>query len=213
MKKLFRYIKIPLILVALVAITFFILQRVKLLPSFSDWFKEKPILIDNTPLVITQIKTIALLNTASLYKEMVIDSVSLQKADLPAVFYPLTFSTEPVSYKKELVLIVKGKATAGINLKNLPDSNVFVQDDSVSLKLPRPAITDFFINPSDTETFYELGKWTGEEVTAVKAIARRRLQEEAARQNLLEKAADKARSVLESFLRSSGFTKINIQFY
>lgn len=213
LKKLFRYLKVPLILIALVTITFFILQKVKLLPSFSDWFKEKPILIDNTPLVITQIKTIALLNTASLYKEMVIDSVSIQKADLPAVFYPLTFSTEPVSYKKELVLIVKGKATAGINLKNLPDSNVYVKDDSVSLKLPRPTITDFFINPSDTETFYELGKWTGDEVTAIKAIARRRLQEEATRQNLLEKAADKAHEVLTDFLKASGFTRITISFY
>ena len=213
MKKVFRYLRLPLLIVCLAAVGFFLLQKIKVIPSFSDWFKEKPILIDNTPLVITQIKSIALLNTASLYKEMVIDSFHIQQADLPAVFYPLTFSPAPVSYKKELVLVVKGKATAGINLKNLPDSNIFVQDDSVSLKLPRPVITDFFINPSDVETFYEQGKWTNEEVTAVKAIARRQLQQEANRQNLLGKAADKAQSVLTSFLQASGFTKITIRFY
>jgi hypothetical protein len=143
----------------------------------------------------------------------VIDSFSTQKTNLPMVFYPLAIAPQSVTTKKELVLIVKGKVTAGINLKNLPDSNVFVQDDSVSLQLPRPRITDFFINPSDVETFYEQGKWTNEEVVAVKAIARRQLQQEADRQQLLNKAADKARQVLTNFLQASGFTKIRIQFY
>lgn len=213
MKLVPRPIKYIFIIGASAAILYFAALKMKVIPSFGEWFKAKPVLIDNTPLVITQIKTLALLNTASLYKELVIDSTIIKKADLPTVFYPFTYAPTPVAYKKQLVLIIKGKATASINLRNLPDSNVYVKNDSVSLKLPYPTITDFFINPSDTETFLEEGKWSNEEVTAVKLIARRRLQEEANKQRLLQKAAEKAKSILEQFLTASGFKKITVTFY
>ena len=110
-------------------------------------------------------------------------------------------------------MIRKGKITAGIDLKNLPDSNVFVKDDSVRLFLPGPKITDVFINPSGTETFYENGQWSNDEVVAVKKAARNRLLAEAGKQQLLQKAAAKAKAVLEQFLRLSGFKKITIIFY
>jgi hypothetical protein len=191
----------------------FIFQRLHILPSFSNWFKPKPVLIDNTPLVITQIKSIALLNTATLYKEMVIDSISVKQVTLPMVFYPFTLTPKPLELRKQIVLIINGKITAGIDLKNMADSNVFVMNDSVRLNLPKPRITDIFINPSATETFYESGEWSNEEVIAVKQIARNRLIVEAGRQQLIQKAATKAKTVIEKFLRLSGFKKINIQFY
>lgn len=212
MKRLYHIIRRPLIVILLLFGILFIFQRLHLIPSFSNWFKQKPVLIDNTPLVITQVKTIALLNTATLYKEMVLDSVIIQKTDLPIVFYPFTLTPKPLELRKEIVLIINGKITAGMDLKNMADSSVFVRDDSVRLQLPRPIITDIFINPSGTETFYEDGKWSNEEVIAVKQTARSRLLSEAAKQHLIERAATKARLVLTQFLQLSGFKKINIIF-
>lgn len=212
MKRFYHIIRRPLILILLVLAILLIFQRLHILPSFSSWFKPKPVLIDNTPLVITQVKSIALLNTATLYKEMVIDSVNISYTTLPLVFYPFTFTPKPMELRKEIVLIINGKITAGINLKNLADSNVFVKEDSVRLFLPRPKITDIFINPSGTETFYEKGNWSNEEMIAVKQIARTRLIAEAGKQQLLQKAATKAIAVLEQFLRMSGFKKVTIIF-
>lgn len=213
MKRFYHIIRRVLLLVLLVLAIIFVFERLHILPSFNTWFKPRPVLIDNTPLVITQVKSIVLLNTATLYKEMVIDSVSISQSTLPLVFYPFTLAPKPMELRKEIVLIINGKITAGIDLKNLPDSNVFVKDDSLRLLLPKPKITDVFINPSGTETFYEDGEWSNEEVIAVKQIARIRLLAEAEKQHLLQKAADKAQAVLEQFLRLSGFKKITILFY
>ena len=107
-------------------------------------------------------------------------------------------------------MIIKGRVTAGIDLKNVSDKDVFVQDDSVSIKMPAAKITDVFLNPSGIETFYEQGSWSNEEVTLVKQSARRKLLAEADRQQLLKKANAKAKAVLEQFLRAAQFKKINI---
>jgi len=160
--------------------------------------------------VIKEIKAIAELNTATMYQEIVLDSVAISSSPVPVMINPFSFSPRPVILKKEIVLIIKGRVTAGIDLKNISDKEVFVQDDSVSIKMPAAKITDVFLNPSGIETFYEQGSWSNEEVTLVKQSARRKLLAEADRQQLLKKANIKARAVLEQFLRAAQFKKINI---
>jgi len=211
MKKTDTCIGRMLLLAFVTAVLVLLVQRMHWLPDFGNWFKAKPALIDNTPLVIKEIKAIAELNTVTMYQELIIDSVTYVPSKIPLIVNPFTFGIQPILTRKELVLVVKGRVKAGINLQNLGDKNVFVKDDSVSLTLPHAVITDVFLNPSGIETFYENGEWSNEEVIAVKQSARRKLLQEADRQRLLQRADDKARLVLEHFLRAAKFTKITIR--
>ena len=59
----------------------------------------------------------------------------------------------PIPEKRTLVLIVKGKVIAGIDLKTLTEKDLYVKDDSVSITLPAAKILEVITNPSDIETF------------------------------------------------------------
>lgn len=174
-----------------------LLQKFNLLPSFREIFKTQQVSIDETPLVIQQIRSIAELNTASLYHEFVIDST------VPSII-PLQ------SLKKRLVLIAKGKVTAGVNLQLLDSSRMFVKGDSVSIQLPGAAVTGVELNPSSFETFYENGRWSGAEVSAVKMKARQILIKEATRRKLVKSANENAKRTVTDFLHAAGFTRINV---
>ncbi|MES2777670.1 MAG: DUF4230 domain-containing protein [Bacteroidota bacterium] len=210
MKRFYNLIRRPLVLVLMVLLIILLFQRLQIFSGIGNWFKAKPVLIDNTPLVIKEIKSIAELNTATMYQEIVVDSSSITSSSVPVMINPFSLVPRPVVMKKEIVLIIKGRVTAGIDLKNLSDKEVFVEDDSVSIAMPPARITDVFLNPSGIETFYEEGTWTNEEVTLVKESARRKLLAEAGRQQLLQKADAKARAVVEQFLRAAQFKKIHI---
>lgn len=210
MKTIYNWIRRPLILVLLVLIILFIFQKLSIFSGIGNWFKAKPVLIDNTPLVIKEVKAIAELNTATMYQELVVDSTAISSSPTPVMINPFSMIPRPVIMKKEIVLIVKGRVTAGISLKNLSEKEVFVKDDSVSITIPPATITDVFINPSGIETFYESGTWSNEEVVLVKESAKRKLIAEAERQQLLQKADAKAKAVIEQFLKAAQFKKINI---
>ena len=210
MKTIYNWIRRPLILVLLVLIILFIFQKLSIFSGIGNWFKAKPVLIDNTPLVIKEVKAIAELNTATMYQELVVDSTAISSSPSPVMINPFSMIPRPVIMKKEIVLIVKGRVTAGISLKNLSEKEVFVKDDSVSITIPPATITDVFINPSGIETFYESGTWSNEEVVLVKESAKRKLIAEAERQQLLQKADAKAKAVIEQFLKAAQFKKINI---
>lgn len=175
----------------------FILQRVNILPGFKSLFRIQQVSIDKTPILIKEIRAIAELNTASLFHEFAIDSTQ------PSII-PLN------ALKKRIVLIAKGKITAGVDLHSLDSARVYIQDDSVRIRLPKAAITTVELNPSSFETFFENGRWSGSEVVAVKMKARKILLEEAQRRGLTNKADEKAREVMKDFLGAAGFKKVNV---
>ena len=211
--RLFVWLKKPLILIVLVLSIILILQQIHILPSLKNWFKPKPVLIDNTPLVITKIKTIAQLNTAQLYAEVVVDSTVITRTGIALdVMRNINILPVPELPQKKLVLIAKGRVIAGIDMQLLNPEDVFAKEDSVSLLLPAPAILGVITNPADFETFTEDGTWSNTDVQLVKAGARRKLLQAAADQHLLQQAGNRSKAVLEQFLRTSGFTKVNIQF-
>lgn len=181
-------------MVLLLVIIIFLFKR---LNFFGGWFRSKPLLIDNTPLVIKEIKAISDLNTATLYQEIIVDSVAKSA---------ITFAA-----KRQIVLIIKGKVIAGIQLQKIEDKDVLVKGDSVWVLLPPATIREVIINPSNIETFYEFGKWSNEEITMLKLSARNKLLEEAIGKKLLEKADINARSVIEQFLRAAQFKKIVVE--
>lgn len=190
---IFRLIKKPLLILLLVLLVIFLLKRMNV---FSGLFASKPLVIDKTPLVIKEVKSIGELNTATLYQEIVVDSVA------PS---PIRFAA-----KREIALILKGKVTAGIDLQRLADEDVYVKDDSVRVFLPPAVIREVIINPTGVETFYEFGRWTNEEITQLKLSGKNKLLLYASQSKLLEKADTKARMIIEAFLQAAGFKKINV---
>jgi hypothetical protein len=109
------------------------------------------------------------------------------------------------------VLIAKGRVLAGTNLQQLSADNFTINNDTITLRLPRAVILETIINPSDFETFEEHGAWSEAEVQAVKATARRKIVERALQRNILQKADKKAKAIMESFLLNAGYKVVYVQ--
>ena len=206
-KKLTKYLL--LILLLLVAIWLF--HRIKWLPSFSNLFKSEPLEIENTAIVIKEINALAQLITITAYNEVVIDEVIKGNSLFNNPVVPTLLNIPDLKYAdKKLVLIGKGRVLAGVDLTKLTYKDVLVKGDSVSVKLPKALILQAIINPSDFDTFEETGTWTDAEVRAVKIKLRDKLIITVLRQNILQKASDKAKLLMENFLTAAGFKKVNV---
>lgn len=200
-----------LVLVLLVLAVLILFQRIKWIPSFGDWFKSKSVEIENTAIVIKEINALSQLITVTAYNEVVIDEVIKGSSLFNNPVVPTLLNVPDLKYAdKKLVLVGKGKVLAGIDLANLTDKDIFVNGDSVSMKLPKAMILQVIINPSGYDTFEETGTWTDAEARAVKLKLRDKLIITVLRQNILQKAADKAKLLMENFLNSLGFKKVTV---
>jgi hypothetical protein len=188
-----------------IAIIYFILVRLDILPSLQNIFSSKPVTIDNTPVFIKEVKNIAQLMTVMSYDEVVIDSSKTKAVALPTLLFP----SSGVQTNK-LVIIARGKIIAGIDLLQLDEKKIFIKDDSISVTLPKVKILNAIANPSDYEIFTEEGSWTADEVNTVKVRAREKMIARSIQQGVLQKAAIKSKSIMESFLRSAGFKRIAV---
>jgi len=206
-KRLVRFI----VLMLLILIGIYAMQRKQLLGSFADIFKSQQVEIDNTVILVKEINNLAELITISAYNEIAIDSTkkgwSLFNNPLIPALLNLPILKKP---EHKLVLIGKGKILAGVNLAKLSTTDVFIQKDSVALMLPRAEIFQVILNPSGFEIFEETGSWTDDEVKAVKIKLRDKLVANAMQENILQKAGNKAVAVMENFLRAAGFKKVTV---
>ena len=204
-----RKLRKRIIIILTVIAAFLLLQKIKVIPSLRDVFGAKPVVIDETPVLIKDIKSIGQLITYSFYDEVVADSAIVtggstfvnafnRLAPLPIL--------PPVN--KQLVLIARGKVLAGVDLLLLTDSGLIIKNDTITLTLPKSQIITTVLNPGDFETFIEEGNWTNEEVIRVKLQARRKIEARALQQNILEKADAKAKAVTKSFLENMGYKNV-----
>jgi len=204
-----KYLWLVLLLLAVILL----FQKIKWLPSFTDIFKSKPLEIENTAIVIKEINSLAQLITITAYNEVVIDETIKGNSIFNNPQVPTLLNVPDLRYAdKKMVLIGKGKVLAGVDLAKLTDKDVFVQRDSVSVKLPKALLLQVILNPSDFETFEETGTWTDAEVRALKMKLKDKLIITVLRQNILPKASDKAKLLIENFLTSVGFKKVTITF-
>ncbi|WP_297817079.1 DUF4230 domain-containing protein [Segetibacter sp.] len=174
-------------------------------------FTSKEISIDQTPILIKEIKSIGQLITYTSFNEVVADTTIKTKGSAFVNTFN-RFTPVPIlpSADKQLVIIGRGKILAGINLSLLTDSGVTVKNDSVWVDLPAVQILDAILNPSDFETFVEKGEWSNNEVILVKAKARRKMIAHAIQQNILPKADAKAKMIMENFLHNMGYKHVEV---
>jgi Protein of unknown function (DUF4230) len=204
-----RWLKIAL----LVLLVWWLLQLFSVLPSFGDIFGQKAVVIEDTPMLIKEIKSIAQLVSIESYDEVVADSTKVadlkkevEQSYLGRVLQVPVYITIP-----QIVIIGKGKVVAGTDLQQLKETDFFVQKDSVSLTLPKAQIIDIIINPSGFETFSEAGNWSDAEVKLVKEKIKKKMEQRALARNILTKADARAKLVMEGFLRSAGFKKVLVR--
>src|SRR6478672_284964 len=186
-----------LIALLIVIALFFVARQVQNFPSFNNWFQPKPIVVDQTPLLVNEIKNIAQLMTVEAYNEVVVDSTRY-----PFGMPSKIFNTFRLPAASQLVLIVKGKVIAGVDLKNIDSNQVHVKGDTIFVQLPRAQVLDVITNPSDVETFIEEGKWEQSAATALQMKARNQLVKQALAQGVLPQADSKARSLVYELLKN-----------
>jgi Protein of unknown function (DUF4230) len=209
--KLTGKLKKIILIAAGIVLLLILLMRVNLLPSLGNIFYRQPLKIDNTGILVKEIRPLAQLVTVTAYDELVIDSIKYNRPGFTDQLIRITTPLPIATNYDELVLIARGRVIAGTDLNKLNTSDVFVLKDSASVILPAATVLDVIINPSDFETFSEKGTWESEEVTILKETARSILQKRVVQQGLLQKANLQATVVMKNFLLAAGFKKINVQ--
>lgn len=197
------HIVVPIILIC---IGFLILKTCKTVPSLKELFTARSVEIDQTPILISEIKAIGQLMTAAASDEVVIESTSPTRGSgfVNSVNRYSPFKILP-SADKRIVLIGRGKVLAGTDMKQLQQNSVRISGDTVWLTLPKAVILDAIINPSDFETFEEEGNWTAAEIIPIKMNARQQMINRAIQKNILVTADKKATAIMEHFLNAAGY--------
>jgi hypothetical protein len=187
-----------------------LLRKTEVFNSLKNVFAQKEMKVDETPLLVTQIKSIAQLLTIEALNEVVVDSTrspfGLPKEvlkNLPAT--PLRFLGA-----SQLVLIVRGTVRAGVNLEQIDERSIRIKGDSLFVQLPPAVVFDIITNPSDVETFIEKGAWNSVAATALQAKARQQLAQQALARGLLQQANSNARQLIHGLLKNSGYAYIQI---
>jgi hypothetical protein len=205
-----RMLRRLLVFVLLLLVVVLLIRKTNLVPSLQNVFKSKPVVVDETPLLVTEIRNIAQLMTVEAYSEVVVDSTRYPLGIPPRVFNAIPGNPLGLLGASQLVLIVRGKVVAGVDLKNLNANNVLVKGDSLFVQLPRAQVLDVITNPSDVETFIERGTWDERAATVLKVRARNKLVQQAVSQGALQLADTKARQLVYRLLKNTGYKWITV---
>ena len=168
---------------------------------------KRTLTIDDTPVIITKIRSLGELTTACYYDEMVL-SQSKQNAFSSSALGSLAEGLGK-DVDDHLVIIAKGTVRAGLDLMDMTEEDIRFVGDTAYIRLPAPQYLDVIVNPSDFEVFAETGKWTHEEVTGLQETARTRLLMGADHYGLKSKAYAGAMDAVTELLAASGYTHIH----
>ena len=177
-----------------------------LLLTRGDGRVKRSLTIDDTPVIITKIRSLGELTTACYYDEMVLSRTKENAFSSSALGSLAEGLGKDVD--DHLVLIAKGTVRAGLDLMDMKEEDIRFVGDTAYIRLPAPPYLDVIVNPSDFEVFAETGKWTHEEVTALQGAARQRLLMGADHYGLKSKAYVGAMDAVTELLVASGYTYI-----
>ena len=176
----------------------FLFQQIYWSPNFS-FLKSKTVIIDETPVLIKEIKSLAQLIAIKSYDEVTMDSV--KQKNLPS--FP---GLRPDLDK--LVIIAHGSVYAGIDLKKLNSKDVQFNHDTLTVGLPKSEILNIIVNPSDFETFVEQGSWPEDAVKQLKIRLRNKILARALSNDILNKSDKRCKILMQNFLSSLGYKNI-----
>jgi len=194
---------------AVAAAFVWVIINIKNMQSFTALFTPKKVVIENSPVVIKQIQSLALLVTVSMYDEIVADT---SKPDIQ--HFQLPFLPDMSLYKdlNRLVIISKVAVHVGINLQALNAGDVSGTKDSLHLLLPPAEVLDAIINPPDVEVFIEEGDWNSQAVANLKNKIRSIAIINAQSRGLFAQSQNKAEEIMRGFFIAAGYRKVVIDF-
>ena len=169
--------------------------------------EKRTLSIDDTPVIITKIRSLGELTTACYYDEMVL-SRTKQNAFSSSALGSLARDGLGKDVDDHLVIIAKGTVRAGVDLMDMTEEDIRFVGDTAYIRLPAPQYLDVIVNPSGFEVFAESGKWSHEEVTSLQDTARQRLLMGADHYGLKSKAYAGAMDAVTELLAASGYTYI-----
>lgn len=177
------------------------------------FFKDSndKLLIDETPIHIESIKTIAEISTVSYKDEIVMDTCEYYKKK-SSLYDPREWiRMYDRNIKRRLTLIIKGEVKYGLDLT---DSNfeLNANQDTVWLKLPQPKILDIIVSPSNTEVFQEQGVWRDSDVKRLEGKAKSTLKQNAHEFKLDEKAAKNAKRLFKKLIQTNKTLVISFNY-
>jgi len=163
---------------------------------------KKPLTIEDTANVISEIKKIGEYTTACYYEEM-----AMRDERIDTTYY--VFGNYTTS-KSEIVILGKGWVRAGFDLGKIGENDLKMHGDTLDIVLPPAEIFDIIMNPSDFTTEYEVGKWSHENTKPMKVQAKQQLEKDALEFGLLAKATTSGQSRLKNLFAVFGFNTINM---
>jgi len=168
---------------------------------------KRGLTIDDTPVIVTRIRSLGELTTACYYDEMVLAG-SKQNAFSASPLGSLARDGFGKDVDDHLVIIAKGTVRAGVDLMDMKEEDVRFVGDTAFIRLPMPQYLDVIVNPSDFEVFAETGRWSHDEMTDLQDTARKRLLMGADHYGLKSKAYEGAMDAVTELLTASGYTYI-----
>lgn len=120
--------------------------------------EDTTLTIDDTPIQIESIRSIAEISTVSYRDEVVVDTVELYKG-AQSDFIESINQYYNKNIKRRLTLIVGGEVRYGLDLKK-DTFSVRSSNDSIWINLPQPRMLDVNLRPSEMEVFAEIGEWS-----------------------------------------------------
>lgn len=180
--------------------------QVKKMPSLANLFTPEKVVIENSPVIVRQLKALSQLVTVSMYDEIVADTL---RAEVQSFHLPLL---PAVSSLNRLVIIGKVSVHVGIDMQQLHEGDISGTKDSLHIKLPPAQVLDAIVNPSGVEVFIEDGDWNNTAVASLKTKIQYLAITDAQSRGLLTQSENKAKELLSNFFMAAGYKKVEVGF-
>lgn len=165
--------------------------------------KETVVVRADGPTVVRQVQQLARLETSRYTMEKILDAERTRR------YVPSFLAGE------KLIFVAHGEVVAGVDLTQLAQSDVQVNGDAITLKLPKPQI---LFSRIDNEKSYVYERDTGvfsrpdkDLEGQVRATAEEQIRESAVEDGILDDARKNAEGSLRALLGSMGFTSVTFR--
>ena len=162
--------------------------------------------IDQTAIIVEQVRRIGELSSAGYYEELVLtdrDESYLGELKRASGLNRLTGNSD-------FVIICKGRVRAGFDLTKVEAADFSVSGDTLRMTLPPVEILDVVLNPADYELF--AGHRTHEQTTGLLLQAKQRLRTNAIRDGVLTQAEASAGNQLRNLFLAMGYREVILTF-
>jgi hypothetical protein len=181
---------------------------------------QRGLKIDDSVILVEEVKKISQLFTAVYYDEIAIDTFKYQEKDIMGRVWNGFIAPRPgfrraepdYGFRRvELVVVARGKIMAGFDFSQIEPEDMIVENRSITFTLPPPQILEVIINPSDYEIFIEEGRWGLQEAVELKMRAAKVMENRAIERGILDRSESTAIRILQNYFTSLGFEEVTIR--